>query len=233
MMTFSFFKPAKSETSCTLGEEKENTIADDKVFLSLKKKWRLVLLQYNAILEKDPTNIEALMGRGLTAGILMDHAQAFDSYLRVLKVNPEHRSALYQYALLLTGVNRKQEAIETYKKLLINHPDDIDAVANLAILLRAQGRRGANLAWAYCQLFLEEAPETLDIMRTPDPHTLLVQAKMLRALGYSHKAAACCKRISEEFNANYPGLLVIKELISSDEKEAMPTGLPKLRCVIL
>jgi tetratricopeptide (TPR) repeat protein len=233
MMTFSFFKPAKSATSCTLGEEKENTMADDKVFLSLKKQWQLALLHYDTILEKDPTDIEALMGRGFTAGILRDYNQALDSYLRVLKINPEHRSALYQYALLLRGINRKQEAIETYKKLLINHPDDIDAVANLAILLRAHGEMGVNLAWAYCKPFLKEAPETLDIMRTADPHTLLIQAKMLRALGYSQKAAACCKRISEEFNATYPGLLVLKELISSDEIEAMPMGLPKMRCVIL
>jgi tetratricopeptide (TPR) repeat protein len=233
MMTFSFFKPAKSETSCILREEKKSTISDDKVFLSLQKQWQLTLLHYNAILEKYPTNIEALMGRGLMAGILRDHSQASDSYRRVLKINPVHRSALYQYALLLTRINREQEAIETYEKLLMNHPDDIDAVASLAILLRAQDKTGVKLAWAYCKPFLKESPETLNIMRTANPHTLLVQAKMLRALGYSEKAVACCKRISEEFNENYPGLRVLKELISSDEIKARQTSLLKSRCVIL
>ncbi|MCE3238439.1 MAG: hypothetical protein K0R24_1420 [Gammaproteobacteria bacterium] len=233
MMGSSFFRVTKSTGRRENDILKENVITDDKVFLSLEERWQLALLQYNAILAKDPTNIEALMGRGLTAGILMDYSQAFDSYLRVLNINPTHRSALYQHALLLASINRKQEAIEIYQKLLINHPDDIDAAANLAILLRAQGKAGIELAWVYCEPFLKEAPETLDIMRAADPDTLLVQAKMLRALGCSHKAEACCNRISEEFNANYPGLRVLKELISSDEIEPRRASPLKKRCVIL
>lgn len=232
-MTFSFFKPAQLATPSTLEEAKEPTLADDNVFLSLQAQWRLALLHYNTLVEKEPAHIEALMGRGFTAGMLRDHHQALDSYLRVLKVNPSHRSALYQYALLLRGMNRPQEAIDIYKKLLTHHPEDIDAVANLAILLRAQGRLGVKLASTYCKPFLKEAPDTLDIRQAADPHTLLVQAKMLRALGYTHKAAACCKRISDEFNPNYSGLLALKELISSDEIAARPMGLPNLRCVML
>jgi Tetratricopeptide repeat len=100
--------------------------------------------RYEAILKKEPTNLEALKQLGNAYSDLQQHEQAIQSYEKVLSQDPNDLQALDGLAFLYGLANRKPQQEEMYDRILKISPDNLIALTEKAGLLIDKGdRKGA------------------------------------------------------------------------------------------
>jgi len=84
---------------------------------------------YERVLEAQPVNARALVGRGLCYLDLQQHVLAEQSFRAALQVDPEEADALLGLAEAARYQGKRSEAIQHYERYLALHPDGEDAVA--------------------------------------------------------------------------------------------------------
>eukprot|EP00929_Paragymnodinium_shiwhaense_P053965 TRINITY_DN27051_c0_g3_i1.p1 TRINITY_DN27051_c0_g3~~TRINITY_DN27051_c0_g3_i1.p1 ORF type:complete len:1405 (+),score=254.77 TRINITY_DN27051_c0_g3_i1:285-4499(+) len=88
------------------------------------------------------------------------HDEAISAFEQVVKARPEDALALEMLATTLQKVGRDSEAIPWLKRLLDLRPGDYKCVLNLAKLLAAQGKAGAEQALMYLKCGLQSGPSS-------------------------------------------------------------------------
>jgi tetratricopeptide (TPR) repeat protein len=102
------------------------------------------LNHYESIIQKEPTNIEALKQLGIAYSDLQQHEQAIQSFEKVLQQEPNDLQALDGLALLYGLTKRKPQQEEMYDRILKITPDNLIALTEKAGLLFDKGdRKGA------------------------------------------------------------------------------------------
>jgi predicted Zn finger-like uncharacterized protein len=84
---------------------------------------------YERVIEAQPGNARALVGRGLCYLDLQQYALAEQSFQAALQADPEEADALLGLAEAARYQGKKSEAIQHYERYLALHPDGDDAVA--------------------------------------------------------------------------------------------------------
>lgn len=101
---------------------------------------------YEAALELDPHNPEALFN---LAGLHASHGRqgaAISAYRRLIDDNPRHAPALCNLAVALTQLGQTPEALEYYRRAINADPHLADAHYNLGLALRDAGQYDEALA---------------------------------------------------------------------------------------
>lgn len=82
---------------------------------------------FGRVASQDPSNVEALMGRGLCYLDLENYAPAEASFLAALRLEPGQPDALLGLAETYRFEGKKAEAVSHYEKYLAEHPGGEDA----------------------------------------------------------------------------------------------------------
>ena len=93
---------------------------------------------FGRIASKDPSNVEALTGRGLCYLDLESYAPAEASFEAALRIEPDQPDAMLGLAESYRFGGRKAEAIAQYERYLARHPDgdDVEVAKNALEELR-------------------------------------------------------------------------------------------------
>jgi len=93
---------------------------------------------FGRIASKDPSNVEALTGRGLCYLDLENFAPAEASFEAALRIEPDQPDAMLGLAESYRFEGKKTEAIAQYEKYLARHPDgdDVEVAKNALEQLR-------------------------------------------------------------------------------------------------
>lgn len=98
------------------------------------------LTRFEAVLVRDEGNPDALLGAGLAAAELGDHARSLEYANKGLAGVPGDLSFLYVHAQACRHLGDFDQAEEGYREIVETEPQDFQAVYGLATLLRDQGR---------------------------------------------------------------------------------------------
>ena len=106
------------------------------------------LMEYQAALERDPENSEALYYQGTALRALRKTDRAINSYQRCLEVRPEHPRAMHDLALLLFERKGSElQACRMMSKALALDPENRQTMTNLGIMLNRCGKKEAAEYW--------------------------------------------------------------------------------------
>ena len=120
LSVFLCFKPIEAQEASSLirGLQLYNEEKFDQALGELAK-----------ILEKDPSNLEALYYKGLTLAKAEKLDPAKQTFKKVLQLDPEYKGARLQLGIVLFKLKSHSEAIQELEKVLGNNPQN--ATANL------------------------------------------------------------------------------------------------------
>ncbi len=92
-------------------------------------KYNQALSEFSKILDKDPSNLEALYYKGLTLAKAKKLEQARQTFENVLQKDPKYKGAHLQLGIVLFKLKSNSEAIQKFEKVLENNRQN--ATANL------------------------------------------------------------------------------------------------------
>ena len=95
---------------------------------------------YEAVLQLDPQDFDALHLSGVVAYQQNRLAEAEVLFTKALAINSDSASVYFYYGLALKDLSRLDEALACYDKALALAPDFADAQSNRAIVLSQMGR---------------------------------------------------------------------------------------------
>ncbi|WP_052444774.1 tetratricopeptide repeat protein [Flammeovirga sp. OC4] len=95
--------------------------------------------QYQAVLDKDPKDLDAKVKLGMTYMVSSAPMQGIAKIREVIAIDPNHQLALFNLGLLSIQSGQYNKAIERFKKLKELYPDDMEARFYLAISLKEMG----------------------------------------------------------------------------------------------
>nr|CAD1838623.1 unnamed protein product [Ananas comosus var. bracteatus] len=107
--------------------------------LRSRNKFVDALVLYNSILEKDNTNVEALIGKGICLQMQNLTRQAFESFMEAIRLDPQNACALTHCGVIYKDEGHLLEAAESYQKALKADPSYKPAAECLAIVLTDLG----------------------------------------------------------------------------------------------
>ncbi|KAL3695350.1 hypothetical protein R1sor_009426 [Riccia sorocarpa] len=107
--------------------------------LRSRNKFGDALALYVSVLEAEPGNVEAHVGRGICLQMQSHSRQAFDSFAEALRLDPENACALTHCGILYKEEGHLLEAAEAYHKALQADATYKAASENLAIVLTDLG----------------------------------------------------------------------------------------------
>ncbi|XP_074581727.1 putative UDP-N-acetylglucosamine--peptide N-acetylglucosaminyltransferase SPINDLY [Curcuma longa] len=107
--------------------------------LRSRNKFADAQLLYESILEKDKTNLEALIGKGICLQMQNQLRQAFGCITEAIKLDPFNACALTHCGVIYKDEGHLSEAAESYKKALKADPSYKPAAECLAIVLTDLG----------------------------------------------------------------------------------------------
>jgi tetratricopeptide (TPR) repeat protein len=93
-------------------------------FLMSIQEYDQALEQFQVITERNPQNVTALMGQGLTQFHLKQYEKAIEAFRKASEVNPQSDSALLNLAVSLEKSKQKKQARIIWKQLLERTEDD-------------------------------------------------------------------------------------------------------------
>ncbi|KAG6549294.1 hypothetical protein Mapa_009280 [Marchantia paleacea] len=107
--------------------------------LRSRNKFADALALYESILEAEPRNVDAHVGRGICLQMQSHSRQAFDSFADALRLDQQNACALTHCGILYKEEGHLLEAAEAYHKALQADPSYKAASENLAIVLTDLG----------------------------------------------------------------------------------------------
>ncbi|XP_068663278.1 probable UDP-N-acetylglucosamine--peptide N-acetylglucosaminyltransferase SPINDLY [Aristolochia californica] len=107
--------------------------------LRTRNKFVDALAVYDDVLEKDKTNVDALIGKGICLQMQNMTRQAFESFTEALNLDPQNACALTHCGILYKEEGHLLEAAESYQKALKADPSYKPAAECLAIVLTDLG----------------------------------------------------------------------------------------------
>jgi tetratricopeptide (TPR) repeat protein len=114
------------------------------------------LKDYDWVVEKDPDDVEAMLGRGRARRILGDTAGARADFIQALKDKPDHLVARVHLARIFADSDRPPLAVKELTRALNGNRDFAMAYEVLAAVLAGQGDDRAFSAWSRA---IQLAPE--------------------------------------------------------------------------
>ncbi|KAJ6796668.1 putative UDP-N-acetylglucosamine--peptide N-acetylglucosaminyltransferase SPINDLY [Iris pallida] len=94
---------------------------------------------YENILEKEGSNVEALIGKGICLQMQNMNPQAFESFIEAIRLDPQNACALTHCGILYKDEGHLLEAVESYQKAIKADPSYKPAAECLAIVLTDLG----------------------------------------------------------------------------------------------
>ncbi|TVU04528.1 hypothetical protein EJB05_47639 [Eragrostis curvula] len=107
--------------------------------LRSRNKFADALQLYNVVLEKEGTNVEALIGKGICLQAQSLPRQAIECFTEVVKIEPENACALTHCGMIYKDEGHLVEAAEAYRKARAADPSYKPASEFLAIVLTDLG----------------------------------------------------------------------------------------------
>jgi cytochrome c-type biogenesis protein CcmH/NrfG len=116
---------------------------------------------YRARLEKDPGDLEALLGMAELNLQRQDLSQAIDFYKRALEVDPGNAEALARFGMVLAGTGHFPEALTALDRALARDPNHVEALwwKGQVQLYGLKDRAGAAATWERVAGLLPPGPE--------------------------------------------------------------------------
>ena len=105
------------------------------IILLKNNKYENSCIKFKTVLEKEPTNIYALHGKGQSFFEMGETEDAINSYNEALKIKPDFANALNSKANALDKLDNKKEALEIYQKLNEIKPENAVYKLNYALCL--------------------------------------------------------------------------------------------------
>jgi len=104
-----------------------------------QQKYGQALSSYNDLLHKQPTNEEASMGAGASAYYLKDYTAAQHTFEKTALLNGIRKlDALFNMGNAYYRAGNKEKAIDAYRQVLTQNPQDKEALHNLQLILEEQ-----------------------------------------------------------------------------------------------
>lgn len=103
--------------------------------LRSRNKFVDALVLYDGVLEKDGSNVEALIGKGICLQMQNMSRQAFESFTEAIRLDPQNACALTHCGILYKDEGHLLEAAESYQKALKADPSYKPAAECLAVVL--------------------------------------------------------------------------------------------------
>ncbi|KAK1274771.1 putative UDP-N-acetylglucosamine--peptide N-acetylglucosaminyltransferase SPINDLY [Acorus gramineus] len=107
--------------------------------LRSRNKFADALVLYQAVLEKDTTNVDAHIGKGICLQMQNMTRPAFESFSEAIQLDPQNACALTHCGILYKDQGLLLEAAESYQKALMADPAYKPAAECLAIVLTDLG----------------------------------------------------------------------------------------------
>jgi len=102
-------------------------------------KYGQALSAYNAILQENPANQEAAIGAGTSAYYLKDYAAAESAFKQAAgQDTPRQNDALFNLGNTYYRAKKSDEAKQAYRQVILNNPQDKEALHNLQLLLEQE-----------------------------------------------------------------------------------------------
>jgi tetratricopeptide (TPR) repeat protein len=165
------------------------------------------------LLESQPDNVKALLGRGWVRERLFDFGAALANYRRAAQVEPENETVREKLAETLVIHGPPEEGIVQFEWLLRRHPDRPAFLLGLARCKRMSGK-------------IIEAEQLLDRLLARNPQYgpgLAERGKLLYQLGKYDQAEAdlrqAVQRMPKDREANYQSYLCLKQQGRSAQAE--------------
>ncbi|XP_072996970.1 probable UDP-N-acetylglucosamine--peptide N-acetylglucosaminyltransferase SPINDLY [Typha latifolia] len=130
--------PTSQATSVKKKYEGKDPLSYANILRS-RNKFIDALTLYNSVLEKDSTNVEALIGKGICLQMQNHTKQAFESFLEAIRLDPQNACALTHCGVIYKDEGHLLEAAESYQKALKADPSYKPAAECLAIVLTDLG----------------------------------------------------------------------------------------------
>lgn len=105
-----------------------------------EENYAAAVASYDAVLAREPGQVEAQYNRALSLQRLGRVAEAEKAYLGVLKAAPNDVDAVVNLGAVLKARGRVDEAIALYRAALKQEPHNAGLLNNLSALLRSKGR---------------------------------------------------------------------------------------------
>jgi tetratricopeptide (TPR) repeat protein len=115
-----------------------------------------ILVYNNTVININPYNKDAWMGRSQTLEALKLYAEAEKSYSKVLDLNPTNEEALFRKGLMLLLLKRNDEALEALTNLTERAPNNAVAWMREGLALAKLGKCNESLA-AYDSAIAQDA----------------------------------------------------------------------------
>lgn len=103
--------------------------------LRSRNKFVDALVLYDGVLEKDASNVEALIGKGICLQMQNMMRQAVESFTEAIRLDPQNACALTHCGILYKDEGHLLEAAESYQKALKADPSYKPAAECLAVVL--------------------------------------------------------------------------------------------------
>uniref|UniRef100_A0A1D1XCI1 Probable UDP-N-acetylglucosamine--peptide N-acetylglucosaminyltransferase SPINDLY n=2 Tax=Anthurium amnicola TaxID=1678845 RepID=A0A1D1XCI1_9ARAE len=103
--------------------------------LRSRNKFTDALVLYESVLEKDSTNVEACIGKGICLQMQNLTRQAFECFTEAARLDPQNACALTHRGILYKDEGHLLEAAESYQKALRADPSYKPAAECLAVVL--------------------------------------------------------------------------------------------------
>ena len=120
---------------------------------------------FKEILKTNSTSSDVWSRLGTIQSALGETDAALASFEQAATSDPKNWAALLNEAVILDGLNRKKEAIDTYNKVLNIKSDNTFALNNLAYITAESGTN-LDQAQTYAERAKKQAPESPDISDT-------------------------------------------------------------------
>ena len=149
--------------------------------------------QFKDILRSHPTNLAALYSLALVYRRLDNSLLTLHYCDRTVKVDPKFMNGWFGRGVALHSLNRHDEAIESYKRVLHLNPGFVDALNNLGVVQKEAGR-------------YQEAVETYDRLLAVNPadeRGLAHKGYILSLLQRYDEAIECLGKLLD-LNMEYP-----------------------------
>jgi tetratricopeptide (TPR) repeat protein len=162
------------------------------------------------LLQLDPDNALALFWRGLIQESQLQFDPQLADYRRAVELAPDLDAARLRLAGCLVALNRHVEAVEHYRRLRGDRPDDAEFLFGLSAGCQARGEHG-------------EAAALLDRLLAFDPDNgpaLLLRGRVAYALGNAGAAEAWLQRGLARFPYDAPAYYTLARCLSERGDQA-------------
>lgn len=120
---------------------------------------------YRAVLALRPDHFDAHANLATVLKLTGQYGAAHTSLQRALALRPDHLPARRESGVILSRLNRHEEALAVRLALLVEHPDDVDVLLDVALSQQLCGQ--SSLARATFERALERDPDNTGV------HTML------------------------------------------------------------